>query len=418
MAVNFKSQVREILPKESLVKIDISRLQIGKPLPFDVYIKEDGVEKKVFNKGIIISKLFLEVLEEKGFSQVYISSSESQTIRNYLSKKPLTESVLESPVIFKNYSFFKEKHFQIDRKLIVPWTEINFSIYKLEGFNFEKIIEASPEHPVLISENSIPSSGELVIEEKDIPLYKEYIESLENKIENLPQEEKKALKNLLLKENSKVLIKDLLHDPRSGEKIKKVENFVGDLIENIVEDPDSIYSLLTLKGYDYYTYTHSVNVGVLSVGLAVYIGLDKEKIRKLGLGAVLHDIGKTQIPHEILNKQGKLNDTEYNVIKQHVVRGYELLKEQKDIPEESLITVLQHHEKISGRGYPFGLKGKDIRLFGRIASIADCYDALTTRRPYKPPLTPYFALSIIVKEKGDHDPELLKAFIKMLGKVR
>jgi putative nucleotidyltransferase with HDIG domain len=154
------------------------------------------------------------------------------------------------------------------------------------------------------------------------------------------------------------------------------------------------------------------------VGLAVQIGLDKERIIRLGLGAILHDIGKTQIPHEIVNKQGKLTDTEYNVIKQHVVRGYEILKEQKEVPEASLIAVLQHHEKLSGRGYPFGIKGKDIKLFGRITSIADCYDSLTTRRPYKPPLTPYFALSIIVKEKGDYDPELLKAFVKMLGKVK
>lgn len=418
MAVNFKSQVKEIPPKDSLVKIDISRLQIGKPLPFDVYIKEGGTEKKIFNEGIIISKLFLEVLEEKGFNHIYIASSDEKKIKDYLSKKPAPESVLDSPVVFKNYSFFKEKHFQIDRKLIIPWTEINFSIYKLEGFSFNKVIEASTEHPVLISENSIPSRGELVIEEKDIPLYKEYIESLEKKIENLPQEEKKELKNHLLKENSKVIIKDILHDPRSGEKIKKVEKLVSELVENIVEDPESIYSLLTLKGYDYYTYTHSVNVGVLSTGLAFFIGVDKERTRKLGLGAILHDIGKTQIPHEIVNKQGKLTDTEYNVIKQHVVRGYEILREHKDIPQESLIAVLQHHEKLSGRGYPFGLKGKDIQPFGRITAIADCYDALTTRRPYKPPLTPYFALSIIVKEKGDYDPELLKAFVKMLGKVK
>jgi len=418
MAVNFKSQVKEIPPKESLVKIDISRLQIGKPLPFDVYIKEGGTEKKIFNEVIIISKLFLEVLEEKGLNHVYIKATDEKTITNYISKKATNESIFDSPVAFQNYSFFKEKYFQIDRRLIVPLTEINFSIYKLEGFSFNKVIEATSKHPVLISENSIPSRGELLIEEKDVPLYKEYIESFEKRIENLPQEEKKELKNLLLKENSKVIIKDILHDPRSGEKIKKVENLVGELVENIIEDPESIYSLVFLKGYDYYTYTHSVNVGVLSVGLAVQIGLDKERIRRLGLGAILHDIGKTQIPHEIVNKQGKLTDTEYNVIKQHVVRGYEILKAQKEVPEVSLIAVLQHHEKLSGRGYPFGIKGKDIQLFGRITSIADCYDSLTTRRPYKPPLTPYFALSIIVKEKGDYDPELLKAFVKMLGKVK
>lgn len=84
---------------------------------------------------------------------------------------------------------------------------------------------------------------------------------------------------------------------------------------------------------------------------------------------------------------------------------------------ESLVPVLQHHEKLPGRGYPFKLSGKSIKLFGRIAAIADCYDALTTQRPYKPAFTPFYALSVIAKETGDYDPDLLKIFIKMLGKI-
>lgn len=418
MAVYYKSQVKEIPKVDSLIKLDIRNLQVGKSLPFDVYIVENGLQRKLFNKGMVLSKLYLEILEEKGINYVYVEPVEKDVYEEYRQKKPIKESGFDNPVIFKNYSFLKEKYFQIEKRLIIPETEINFSIYLLNNFNIERLIEASEKNPAIINDNILSYVGELVIEEKDIPLYKAYIESLEAKIQNLNGENQKELRNLIFKENSKIVITDLLKDPRSGEKIKRVSNFVRDLIETIIKDPDSIYSLVTLRGYDYYTYTHCVNVGVLASGLGIQMGLDKEEVFKLGLGAMLHDVGKSEIPHEILNKQGKLSDTEYMIIQQHVVKGYEILKEHKEIPPESLIAVLQHHEKLSGKGYPFKLKGEEVKLFGRITAIADCYDALTTRRPYKPPLTPFFALSIIVKEKTDYDPALLKLFIKMLGKMR
>ncbi|HMK43196.1 MAG TPA: HD-GYP domain-containing protein, partial [Dissulfurispiraceae bacterium] len=173
-----------------------------------------------------------------------------------------------------------------------------------------------------------------------------------------------------------------------------------------------------LRQYDYYTYTHSVNVSVLAVGLGVAISLGKDATAKLGMGAMLHDVGKSAIPSEVLNKQGKLNDAEYSLIQTHVQEGEKILRGNPEVPEEAFPAVLQHHEKMSGRGYPFRLKGPQIKLFGKIAAIADCYDALTTKRPYKEPMTPFYALSIIAKETGDYDPELLKIFIKMLGKIK
>jgi putative nucleotidyltransferase with HDIG domain len=181
-------------------------------------------------------------------------------------------------------------------------------------------------------------------------------------------------------------MKALLKEPRSGEKIKKVTDLVENIITRIIEEPAFLYSLLTLKSYDYYTYTHSINVAILAIGLGIQMKMDKEQIQKLGIGAILHDLGKAEIPHEILNKQGKLTDVEYQTIKQHVIRGYELLKDNKDLPQESLNVVLQHHEKLTGKGYLYGLKKDEISIFSKITSIADCYDALPTRRPYKAPL--------------------------------
>jgi len=414
--VAYKSKIIEV-PEKELFKIDVNRLQLNKPLPFDVYIQESGTYKKFFNKGIVFSNIFLEILKEKNIDSVYIYESEKKQLKAY-SSKLLSETALESPIDFKNYSFYKENLYQIERMFLIPGMEVDFSIYLLKNFKITKIVDASPEKLFMIYEDTIPEEGDILIEKKDLPLYKEYIEFLSKKLDKIAEENDEEIRHVVIRESAKILMTEVLNEPRSGENIKKVGEVVNSVIEIMLNKPDSIYNLLNLKNYDYYTYIHSVNVGVLSIGLGIQIGMDRDNLYKLGIGAMLHDIGKSQIPHEILNKQGKLTDTEYNIIKQHVVLGHELLEKQKEFPTESLPAVLQHHEKLSGRGYPFGLKAEEIKLLGRITAIADCYDALTTKRPYKPALTPYFALSIVVREKGDHDPELLKTFIKMLGKIK
>jgi len=414
--VAYKSKIIEV-PEKELFKIDVNRLQLNKPLPFDVYIQESGTYKKFFNKGIVFSNAFLEILKEKDIDSVYIYQSDKKQIEAY-SSKLLSETALESPIDFKNYSFYKENLYQIDRMFLIPGIEVDFSIYLLKNFKITKIVDASPEKLFMIYEDTIPEEGDILIEKKDLPLYKEYIEFLSKRLNRISEENDEEIRHVVIRESAKILMTEVLNEPRSGENIKKVGEVVNSVIKIMLNKPDSIYNLLNLKNYDYYTYIHSVNVGVLSIGLGIQIGMDRDNLYKLGIGAMLHDIGKSQIPHEILNKQGKLNDTEYNIIKQHVLVGYEILEKQKEFPTESLPAVLQHHEKLSGRGYPFGLKAEEIKLLGRITAIADCYDALTTKRPYKPALTPYFALSIVVREKGDYDPELLKVFIKMLGKIK
>ncbi len=414
MAVNFKSQVKKLSSPE-LVKINASVIKAKKPLPFDVYTKDGGIVKKLFNKGTIISNLDLQILSEQDISSVYIESEETSKLENYIKQPFKKESILESPVLFKNYSFAKEQYFQIDKNLLIPGTEINFSLYLLKDWNITPVFDSSDTNPKSISIEQLPQEGDLLIRKEDLPKYEDYLLSLEKSKEISEDKETLAL---ITKESAKAHMKELLSDPRSGEKIKKMEKVVENIMVTLSDNPDSIYELLTLRGYDYYTYTHCINVGTLAIGLGIHIGLKKEEIFELGVGAMLHDIGKAEIPHEILNKQGKLTDYEYNFIKKHVILGYEILSQNKSISPKSLEAELHHHEKLSGRGYPYGLKGNEISLFGRITEIADCYDALTTRRPYKPPYTPFFALSIIVREKGDHDIALLKAFIKMLGKIK
>lgn len=409
------TKYREI-DTESRITIDADKLIVGKRLPFNVFVKDRGIIKHLFNKGMLFTNISKEVLKEKGISEVYISINGNFSIDNYLSATADKKiSPYDDPALFKQYSFYKDEHYQIDKNLLLPGTEINFSIFVLEGFNIKIVVKASEKSPALIAESILNTTGDFLIKKSDMPLYHDYINSL---LKENAASDKPDIKAMAIKENSKIVIKDLLDDPRSGEKIKESRLLTNNIIDCLLKNSDSIYSLLTIRGYDYYTYTHSVNVGVLSIGLGIAIDLKKDDIEELGIGAMLHDIGKSTIPHDILNKQGKLDDFEYKAMKNHVIEGEKILRTHKEIPDESFAAVLQHHEKLTGKGYPFQLSGSDIKLFGRITAIADCYDALTTQRPYKPAFTPFYALSIVAKETGDYDPDLLKTFIKMLGKIK
>lgn len=136
----------------------------------------------------------------------------------------------------------------------------------------------------------------------------------------------------------------------------------------------------------------------------------------LGLGAMLHDVGKSLVDPKLINKPGKFTDEEFAKMKDHVLFGVNILKENHDLPDKTLELVAQHHEKITGIGYPYGLKSDQIDLFGRISSIVDIYDALTTERSYKKALTPFEALSFLSKTQKDYDQNILTQFILMLGK--
>ncbi|MGB9715087.1 MAG: HD-GYP domain-containing protein [Thermodesulfovibrionales bacterium] len=407
---------KTIIYEDPFTTIPVEKLKVGSPLPFDVYVKDKSLIQPLFNKQTIFTESAKKILREKGITEVYIKREDSSYLTSSQVKPSVTIPPPNSPE-FKEYSTLKERHYQIDKKLLIPGTELNFSLFRLNKLSIEPIIEIEKDSYALIDEKITNIKGDILIRSSDIPLYHEYLNSLQDLSKYHKEKDNLNLKILVIRENSKLLVRDLLDNPRSGEKIKEVKTLVNNTIECLLENKDAIYDLLSLENYDYYTYTHSVNVSVLSVGLGIEINLKREDVEKLGIGTMLHDIGKSAIPHEILNKQGKLSDKEYECIKKHVIEGINILKTHKDIPEESLNAVLHHHERLSGSGYPYRLKGDAIGLFGRISAITDSYDALTTQRPYKPAYTPFYALSLIVKQKDYFDCELLESFIKMLGKI-
>ncbi|KJR41356.1 metal dependent phosphohydrolase [Candidatus Magnetoovum chiemensis] len=212
-------------------------------------------------------------------------------------------------------------------------------------------------------------------------------------------------------------MKELLDKPEDEEKLKECSALVVDIIDTITNNKGMINNLLSVNKQDYYTYTHSVNTCIYSVGTALTMGITKkEDLLVIGLGNILHDIGKSTIPAEIINKPTeKMTLLEISIYQQHVYEGVNLIKLYKRIPDGVMYPILEHHEKLSGKGYPNGLRGSQIHQCGKIASIVNLYDTLTTSRPYFKSMSPFEALSLMRNLKDDYDMDIFKSFIIMLG---
>lgn len=196
----------------------------------------------------------------------------------------------------------------------------------------------------------------------------------------------------------------------------ELKDEIGSILEQILDNGDLMINISDLKTFDEYTYQHSINVAVLSMAIGKKLNLNSKEIYSLGLAALLHDIGKVFIPKEILNKPGRLNEYEMNIIKTHPKLGYEYLKSRYKFSESMYIGVLDHHEKYNGEGYPNQKKNSEISFIGRIINVADVYDALTTKRSYRKALLSSEAIDYIVSERGRHfDPQIVDIFVNKIA---
>lgn len=168
-------------------------------------------------------------------------------------------------------------------------------------------------------------------------------------------------------------------------------NLVDEIAGSLTREPTALLSMARLKNHDDYTYLHSMAVCGLMISLGKKLGLDEQQQRRVGMGGLLHDVGKAAVPLEILNKPGRLTPEEMAIMRQHPIVGAQMLMEA-DADEDLLDITLHHHEKLDGSGYPHGLKGEEISLFSRMAAVCDVYDAVTSDRPYRKGWTPAEAM--------------------------
>ena len=202
--------------------------------------------------------------------------------------------------------------------------------------------------------------------------------------------------------------------------VRKLKRLAQKAIHLVIEDESILLGMTMIKNYDEYTFNHSVNVSIYSLAIGKRLGFSKKILTELGITALLHDIGKSKIPREVLNKPASLNGEEWEMMKKHPLMGVEIvlnLKQLGEINPRMVVGVFDHHLMNDLSGYPRLFLKKEVSLFGRIIQIADAYDAMTTPRVYKKiPFTPEQALAVMLREKTVHfDPLLLKIFIGLVG---
>jgi len=221
-----------------------------------------------------------------------------------------------------------------------------------------------------------------------------------------------------IKTNVTNAVKNVFNDVRMGKAIaiNEVKVQVNTMVDSVFRNRDALLCLTNLKDYDNYTFLHSVNVGILAVSFGRHLGLSKDQLENIGLGGLLHDIGKTQIPESILNKPGKFSEEEYTIMKRHVSLGAEILSKHDHIPQEAALVTSQHHERFNGTGYPQCLYGDKISLFGQIASMSDVYEAMTCDRVYQKTKSCHTTLKTLY-ELGDtlFSRSLIERFIQCIG---
>ncbi|MHB8481589.1 MAG: HD-GYP domain-containing protein [Nitrospiria bacterium] len=202
--------------------------------------------------------------------------------------------------------------------------------------------------------------------------------------------------------------------------MKKTKRMVQSMVDLILQEESVLLGLTNLRCYDEYTYNHSVNVCVLSLGIGQRLGYDKIELSNLGMASLFHDIGKANVPIDLLNKATEFNDEEWHVIRRHPVLGIRNIMRIKGLNELSIKVMygsFEHHMNYDNSGYPKLAKKRKLSLFGRIISTADCYDAMTSARVYnRTPIAPEKALQFMLKKSGTaFDPVLLKVFVNCVG---
>ncbi len=220
----------------------------------------------------------------------------------------------------------------------------------------------------------------------------------------------------ILYESSKALVEEVFANPTYGENIRRSKDLVSSTISYLVQGRDAFINLLKITNVNYSTYSHSVNVCTLALALANQAGYtDPKFIYDLGVGALLHDVGKSKVSDRILSKTSRLSLKEFEIVKRHPEWGIDILRSSNEITEESYFPVLQHHERGNRRGYPHSLDFSATHIFSRIVAIVDSFDAMTSDRVYQAAMSPFDALRVMYAETDAYDPNLLRSFTVLLG---
>lgn len=230
------------------------------------------------------------------------------------------------------------------------------------------------------------------------------------------EEERKRAESVYSEARS--LVGSLITDVKMGKAIDvgPIEGIADEISESVLSNSNALLCLSQIREKDQYLLEHSINVGILMGVFSRFLGYSSDELHQLVTGAILHDIGKIRVPNHVLHKVGKLNDKEWEQMRNHVLYGEEVLIKSPGISDIAIKICAQHHEKLNGAGYPRGLKGEEVSVYGRLASIVDIYDAITADRVYHKGQSPNETMRILTKlGQEDLDKALVYQFIRCMS---
>ena len=307
-----------------------------------------------------------------------------------------------------------------------PWTETSFllqgvlikssdDIAQVQEFSSFVYVDSEKSHASILPHLNTISQNENARKKSTFSPSNNASQAADLEQSNFKKELKTARK---VHSRTKAYIDSALEDVRLGQSVNtdEAKEVVIQVANSITRSEHAMVWLTNLKSRDEYTSIHCMNVCIMAVSFGRSIGMSKPELEIIGLGALLHDLGKMRVPLEILNKPGKLTEEEFEIMKTHPMEGYTMLEKQANLPLEVLDIVKHHHERRNGKGYPSKLKGDEINNMTRMVAIVDVYDAITSDRCYHDAITPYDALKNMYEwVNEDFDKSIIEQFIKCLG---
>ncbi|MDO9207085.1 MAG: HD domain-containing protein [Sulfuricurvum sp.] len=311
----------------------------------------------------------------------------------------------------------QKKYTSIDKRLITEGSNIDFNLFlSNETKNAMTLFLQSDSAVDGNTKVKLREIEMLYVDEEDESRYKAYVKRhLQSIAQNsdIPTEQK----GRLVYEKAAEAIDAMFKNPESLENVKRAQPVVNSFIDIILQDLNAVESLLKITAHDFYTHTHSINVSIYTLSLGSFLGIAGKDLETLGMAAILHDLGKSKVDYDIINKNGKLTDEEFDHMKKHPSLGYDIAVKLGISDQRILTGIRHHHERMEGGGYPDNLKKDQISEFARIIGVCDVFDALSTKRSYKDPMSSFESLRLMKQQMSGHlDMNMVDAFIKMLQK--
>jgi HD-GYP domain-containing protein (c-di-GMP phosphodiesterase class II) len=243
---------------------------------------------------------------------------------------------------------------------------------------FEKLREAGEPYSIL----ALSALPEVWIRDEDIHKFRLHVEALFVQRSPLLKELPTEARANLIRSSAIHVMDDIFAEP-SEENIKRGTQVVGSMVYTLMKDPNAYQLLSKLSAHDPYTLQHSVGTAVHSIMLAKKLGLRTEgELNEAGIGGLLHDVGKVKVKKEIINKNGPLEELEWEEMRTHSLEGFNIVKDNPHVPQAAKLAILEHHEDKNGSGYPYGRKAQDVGILSKIVCVSDIFNALTTDRTY------------------------------------